>query len=165
MQEEFLHALFSCRNKRNLFADKLFELFDLKSNGFIEFGEFVRTLSIFHPKAPEADKITFAFKLYDLKNTGYIERDELKDMVLAILQESELTLSDDVIEAIVHKTFQEADLKGDGRIDPDEWKELVTRYPSLIKIMTLSYLEEITVLFPCFVMTSNVRDSVLVSEN
>ncbi|MCD7446882.1 hypothetical protein HAX54_018852 [Datura stramonium] len=164
-KEEFLQALFSCSNRQNLFADRLFDVFDLKRNGIIEFGEFVRSLSIFHPKAPEEDKITFAFKVYDLKNTGYIERDELKDMVLAILQESKLTLPNDVIEAIVHKTMEEADLNGDGRIDPHEWKELVRRYPSLIKNMTLPYLEEITVLFPCFVMTSKVRDSELIYVN
>ncbi|CAN4077045.1 unnamed protein product [Withania somnifera] len=140
-KEEFLQALFSCSHRQNLFADRLFDLFDLKRNGIIEFGEFVRSLSIFHPKAPEEDKITFAFRVYDLKNTGYIERDELKEMILAILQESNLTLPNDVIEEMVHKTIQEADLNGDGRIDPEEWKELVTKYPSLIKNMTLPYLE------------------------
>ncbi|KAH0644613.1 calcineurin B-like protein 7 isoform X1 [Solanum tuberosum] len=164
-KEEFLQALFSCSHRQNLFADRLFDVFDLKRNGIIEFGEFVRSLSIFHPKAPQQDKITFAFKVYDLKNTGYIERDELKDMVLAVLEESKLTLANDAIESIVHKTIEEADLNGDGRIDPKEWKELVTRYPSLIKNMTLPYLEEVTVLFPCFVMTSKVRDSQLVYGN
>lgn len=40
----------------------MFNLFDVKRNGVIEFGEFVRSLSIFHPKASEADKI--ACKIY-----------------------------------------------------------------------------------------------------
>lgn len=40
-----------------LSISQLFELFDVKRNGVIEFGEFVRSLSIFHPDAPEADKI------------------------------------------------------------------------------------------------------------
>ncbi|KAI7990065.1 Calcineurin B-like protein 4 [Camellia lanceoleosa] len=104
---------------------KLFDLFDLKQNGVIEFGEFVRSLSIFHPNAPEAEKVAFVFRLYDLRCTGYIERDELKELVLA--------LSNDAVEAIVDKTIMEADLKGDGRIDPEEWKELVARHPSIIK--------------------------------
>ncbi|XP_060173023.1 calcineurin B-like protein 4 isoform X2 [Lycium barbarum] len=144
---------------------KLFDLFDLKHNGVIEFGEFVRSLSIFHPRTPQEDKIEFAFKLYDLKHTGFIERDELKEMVFAILNESELTLSDDVIEAIVDKTILEADKNGDGRIGPEEWKELVTRYPSIIKNMTLPFLKEITQMFPSFVLTTEAQDSQLVFEN
>ncbi|KAL3499213.1 hypothetical protein ACH5RR_038306 [Cinchona calisaya] len=160
-KEEFQLALLSSSDKHTFFADRLFDLFDLEQNGVIEFGEFVRSLSTFHPRAPEADKVSFAFKLYDLRRTGYIKRDELKEMVLALLRESDLILPDDVIEAIVEKTMMEADLKGDGRIDLDEWKELVKRHPSLIKNMTLPYLKEITVAFPSFVMKTRVQDSEL----
>ncbi|KAM3289768.1 calcineurin B-like protein 4 [Capsicum chacoense] len=164
-KEEFLLALFNCSPKQNLFAHRLFDLFDLKQNGVIEFGEFVRSLSIFHPRTPQADKIEFAFKLYDLRHTGFIERDELKEMVFAILNESELTLPDDAIEEIVDKTFLEADTKRDGRIDLEEWQELVTRYPSIIRNMTLPFLKEITQMFPSFVLTTEAQDSQLVFEN
>lgn len=161
-KEEFLFALFNCSNKKNLLAERLFEQFDIKKDGVIEFGEFVRTLSIFHPNTPAEDKTAFAFKLYDLRHTGYIEREELKEMVLATLSESGLSISDDDVEAIVDKTLQEADLKGDGKIDIEEWTELVAKYPSLIKNMTLSYLREVTLAFPNFVMETEVRDSELV---
>lgn len=36
---------------------QIFDLFDLKRNGVIDFGEFVRSLSIFHPETPLGDKI------------------------------------------------------------------------------------------------------------
>ncbi|CAL5437751.1 unnamed protein product [Camellia sinensis] len=160
-KEEFQLALFDNGSKQSLLADRLFDLFDLKQNGVIEFGEFVRSLSIFHPNAPEAEKVAFVFRLYDLRCTGYIERDELKELVLALLNELDLTLSNDAVEAIVDKTIMEADLKGDGRIDPEEWKELVARHPYILKNMTAPYLTEITLAFPSFVRNTGVQESEL----
>ncbi|CAN1178040.1 Calcineurin B-like protein 8 [Linum perenne] len=157
-KEEFLFALFRSTKANNLFAERVFALFDTKHNGVIEFSEFVHSLSIFHPRAPVADKISFAFRLYDLHETGFIERDELKEMVLAILRESDLTLSEDTIESMVDKTLAEADLNGDGKIDQQEWKELVAKHPSLIKNMTIPYLRDLTVTFPSFVLNTEVPD-------
>ncbi|XP_057994141.1 calcineurin B-like protein 8 isoform X1 [Hevea brasiliensis] len=157
-KEEFQLALFRNGSKQNLFADRVFDLFDVKRNGVIEFGEFVRSLSIFHPNAPEVDKIIFAFRLYDLCQTGYIERNELKEMVLAVLSESDVTLSNDDVESIVDKTMLEVDLKGDGKIDQEEWKEYVAKNPSLIKNMTLLYLKELTLAFPSFIVNTEVPD-------
>ncbi|TYI66268.1 hypothetical protein E1A91_D09G211900v1 [Gossypium mustelinum] len=157
-KEEFQLALFKNSNKQNLFADRIFDLFDIKHNGVIEFGEFVRSLSVFHPNAPEADKIAFLFRLYGLRQTGCIEAEELKEMVTALLCENNMSLSEDVVDLIVEKTMMEADTKRDGKIDDEEWKEFVKKNPSIIKIMTLSDLKELTLAFPSFVMNSGVSD-------
>ncbi|KAK6947934.1 EF-hand domain [Dillenia turbinata] len=158
-KEEFKLALFKNSNKQNLFADRVFDLFDLKRNGVIEFGEFVRTLSTFHPNAPQAEKIAFAFKLYDLRHTGFIEREKLKEMVVALLNESDLTLSEDIVEEMVDKTFMEADSNGDGRIDYEEWKEFVAKNPSVLKSMTLPQLRDMTIAFPSFVLRTKLSES------
>ncbi|XWS48558.1 hypothetical protein CRYUN_Cryun13aG0087800 [Craigia yunnanensis] len=145
-KEEFQLALFKNRNQRNLFADRIFDIFDVNRNGVIEFGEFVRSLGVFHPNALVDDKIAFVFRLYDLRQTGFIEREELKEMVLALLHESDLVLSVENVESIVDKTFSEADTQGDGKIDPEEWKGFVSK-----DINSLS--------FPSFVGSSEIEDS------
>ncbi|KAJ6704349.1 CALCINEURIN B [Salix viminalis] len=167
-KEELKLALLKTPASDNLILDRLFALFDEKKNGAIEFEEFVHVLNVFHPRAPleaKIDLVSFflwfhavAFRLYDLRQTGFIEREEVRQMLNAILMESELQISAESLELIIDKTFADADADRDGRINKLEWKAFATQHPNLLKNMTLPYLRDITTMFPSFIFNTEVED-------
>lgn len=146
-KDEFMYALFKTHND-NLFADRVFEIFDIKQNHVIEFGEFVRSISVFHPSAPLKEKAQFAFRIYDLGHTGSIDRSEIKRFLVALMEDNpDLDLDEEGLEEIIDQTFEEAGVKN-GKISPAEWQALVAQNPGMIGYMTLPVLRELTTKYP-----------------
>ncbi|XP_021750004.1 calcineurin B-like protein 5 isoform X4 [Chenopodium quinoa] len=59
------------------FIQKMFDLFDVNHNGCIEFGEFVRSLSVFHPRTPDKDKMKCFVLLSWVEHGGWFIHWEL----------------------------------------------------------------------------------------
>uniref|UniRef100_M1BTZ8 Calcineurin B-like protein n=1 Tax=Solanum tuberosum TaxID=4113 RepID=M1BTZ8_SOLTU len=58
-KEEFQLALFENRKKEDLLANRIFDLFDLKQRGVVDFEDFVMAMNVFHPNASQEDKLTY----------------------------------------------------------------------------------------------------------
>ncbi|KAJ6706403.1 CALCINEURIN B [Salix purpurea] len=84
--------------------------------------------------------------------------DRVRQMLNAILMESELPISAESLELIIDKTFADADADRDGRINKVEWKAFATQHPNLLKNMTLPCLRDITTMFPSFIFNTEVED-------
>ncbi|CAD6231001.1 unnamed protein product [Miscanthus lutarioriparius] len=153
-KEEFHLALFRSKKKQNLFVDRsvIYKASSLQhrvdDDDDLCFSSRINSMCVFHPDAPEEQKVAFAFKLYDLRQTGFIERHELKEMVLALLDESDLDIASDAVEMIVDRTFDQADTKGYGKIDQEEWTAYAKDNPYVLRNMTLPYLKSHMVLLP-----------------
>lgn len=87
---------------------QVFDLFDEKKNGVIEFEEFIHALSVFHPYAPVEDKI-------DCKNSECMQRVSCLEMNISISHQFILFSSEFLAVA-----FRLYDLRQTGYIEREE---------------------------------------------
>ena len=141
-KNEFLRAV-GFHDRRSLFMEQMFEIFDGNSDGNISFMEFLQGLSVLSTKGTLAEKLDFSFRVYDFDKDGLISRDELERMLLASLAENELVLSKENADLLVAKTFEEGDLDGDGFINFEEYRALVEKHPSMLRAINVNVSGEI----------------------
>jgi len=154
-KDELSTALFGAPAGGSLLTDRIFTAFDPAANDVIDFPEFVRGLSAFHPAAPPDAKADFSFRMYDLGRTGAIEPGEVRRLLGGLVRDNPaLSLSDADVEALVDAAMADADAAGDGVIHPHEWRALVGRCPGVAGFMTLPALASVTTKYPSFVLRS-----------
>mmetsp|Transcript_14907 Transcript_14907/g.16860 ORF Transcript_14907/g.16860 Transcript_14907/m.16860 type:complete len:203 (-) Transcript_14907:2225-2833(-) len=123
----------------SLFLDRMFQLFDDKNIGQINFTEFLSGLSILCTRGTLEEKIQFSFRIFDFDNDGKISKQELGSMLHTSLKENKVYMTTEQIGHVVDSTFKEADTNGDGFIDFDEYKALVDNHPSILSNMTIDF--------------------------
>lgn len=133
--EEFKAAL---GLKTSLFVERCFALFDHDRDKSIDFREFLLGLSVFSEKGTLDEKLRFSFRIYDVDGDGIITKPELIRLLEACLAENGLSLPSEQLKSLVDKTFEEADVDGDGGISFNEYRALVSKHPSMISNMTIT---------------------------
>jgi serine/threonine-protein phosphatase 2B regulatory subunit len=152
-KDELSTALFGAPAGGSLLTDRIFSAFDTAANDVIDFPEFVRGLSAFHPAAPLSAKAAFAFRMYDLGRTGAIEPGEVRRLLGGLIRDNPaLSLSEADVDALVDAAMADGDAAGDGVIHPHEWAALVARCPAVAGFMTLPALSSLTTKYPSFVL-------------
>ncbi|KAK0561892.1 Calcineurin subunit B [Tilletia horrida] len=106
----------------NPLALRMIAIFDEDGGGTVDFKEFVAGLSAFSNQGSREEKLKFAFKVYDMDRDGLISNGELF-LVLKMMVGN--NLKDQQLQQIVDKTIMEADKDGDGKLDFEEFQEMV----------------------------------------
>eukprot|EP01059_Diplonema_ambulator_P027551 TRINITY_DN4587_c0_g1_i1.p2 TRINITY_DN4587_c0_g1~~TRINITY_DN4587_c0_g1_i1.p2 ORF type:complete len:181 (+),score=80.09 TRINITY_DN4587_c0_g1_i1:89-631(+) len=121
-REEFKDMLSS--QGSSTFVDGLFRMFDADNDGFVDFKEFVISLSIYQNKnrhINEEAKLKLLFKIYDVDQDGEISREDLFQVLKSCLESNYLTLDDSHIGALVDATLKKHNLSAKGGIDFQEY--------------------------------------------
>eukprot|EP00732_Lithocolla_globosa_P007624 Lithocolla_globosa_v1_NODE_9925_length_654_cov_164.742905.p1 type:complete len:174 gc:universal NODE_9925_length_654_cov_164.742905:577-56(-) len=108
--------------QNNPLAKRVIEIFDEDGGGDIDFQEFIKGLSIFSNKSDKTEKLRFAFKVYDLDGDGFISNGELFQVLKTMVGDN---LKEEQLQQIVDKSILEADKNGDGKIDFQEFCDVV----------------------------------------
>jgi len=108
--------------QQNPLVRRVIDIFDEDNNGEVDFKEFIQGVSQFSVKGDKSSKLKFAFKIYDMDNDGYISNGELFQVLKMMVGSN---LKDTQLQQIVDKTILFADKDDDGKINFDEFCEVV----------------------------------------
>ena len=93
------------RHIHPFFAQRLFHLFDTDRDGRISIEEFQDKILRFETKA---DKMSLLFQIYDIKGSGELDKSEITEIFHAMVQESNLKLSEEEVGKLAGIFMKEA---------------------------------------------------------
>ncbi|MDG1848519.1 MAG: EF-hand domain-containing protein, partial [Candidatus Marinimicrobia bacterium] len=127
-RQEFKNSLVIENEK---IINRIFDIFDKDENNVLDINEFINGIETLI-ESTNAQKIKFAFDIHDFDGSGDIDKDELKILIKNILIENNLDFDTNQVDLIVDEFFRYGDVDKNGRIDFDEFLNLIKKYPDLI---------------------------------
>ncbi|GME67584.1 unnamed protein product [[Candida] boidinii] len=122
------------------FSSYAFEAFDYNNNGYINFKEFIMSLSITSRGTLE-EKLKWSFRIYDRDKDGYISYDDMLTVVRAIYKMiglmAELNSDEKTPELRVEKIFESLDKDKDRMITLDEFTSGNKMDPAIVGALSL----------------------------
>ena len=135
--------------RSDVFVNRLFDFFDKREDGSINFGEFVRGLALASSGDPR-DKLKLSFDVFDVEGTGTIARWEMKQVLEGIFVTAEQfqhgaaagetirTQKASQIETFVNNVFASYDKDKTGQLSFMEYMQAAMKYPNLTDFMSTS---------------------------
>ncbi|CAI9722192.1 calmodulin 4 [Octopus vulgaris] len=90
---------------------------EIEGNGTIEFNEFLEMMMKCKSETNERQEVTDAFKVFDTNKDGFINASELRHVMM--------NLGEKLTDKEVEDMIREADADGDGRIDYEEFIQIL----------------------------------------
>ncbi|XP_063933095.1 uncharacterized protein LOC135144896 [Zophobas morio] len=141
-KDEFdkIYREFFPQGKVESFSQHIFNVFDTKKSGFIDYVDFVTFLSIASRGSIE-EKLNWAFKILDVNNSGSVKKQEMLS-VIESMQEmlsnfTDIVSTENSPQSRVDKIYELLDKKEDEAIRLEEFVSACSRDPSVCQSLSL----------------------------
>lgn len=118
------------------FANHVFRTFDSDKSGFIDFKEFMYSLSV-TSRGNLEEKLEWAFKIYDVDGDGFVTKYEMESIIRSVYKmytDGRLGKKE-TPEQRTARIFEKFDLTKDGKLTMEEFKTGARSDPFLVLMM------------------------------
>lgn len=118
------------------FANHVFRTFDMDKSGFIDFKEFLSSLSI-TSRGNLEEKLEWAFKIYDVDGDGFVTKPEMEAIIRSVykMYANSRLGKKETPEQRTAKIFEKFDEDKDGKLSVEEFKSGARSDPFLVLMM------------------------------
>uniref|UniRef100_A0A8C0EII8 Guanylate cyclase activator 1C n=1 Tax=Bubo bubo TaxID=30461 RepID=A0A8C0EII8_BUBBB len=120
----------------NMYVERVFHIFDLNQDGFIDFLEFIAAINLVI-RGKIDQKLKWYFKLYDADGNGCIDKKELLNIFTAIQAINGYTSTSP--EEFTDMVFQKVDVNNDGQLTLEEFITGVEKDEGLMELITKTF--------------------------